>query len=51
MKQSRRRFLQTSGAAAFAGVPIAVVNEARAQNAITEADAASLTWSKAPCRF
>jgi nitrate reductase NapA len=51
MKKSRRRFLQASAAAAAAGVSPAVLEEARAQNVVTEADAASLTWSKAPCRF
>ena len=48
---SRRDFLRTSTAAsAMTIVPLAG-GDAVAQNAVTEAAAADLKWSKAPCRF
>ncbi|HEX4886027.1 MAG TPA: periplasmic nitrate reductase subunit alpha [Casimicrobiaceae bacterium] len=48
MRASRRRFLkQSATAAAASAVPGAVP----AQNVVTDADAASIRWSKAPCRF
>jgi nitrate reductase NapA len=49
MSTSRRQFLQRS-AGAGAGALLSL-DEARAQNAVTEAEAANLKWSKAPCRF
>src|SRR5689334_9032763 len=48
MKISRREFVKQSGAAAMAA---AVPLEAQAQQVVTDADAARLKWSKAPCRF
>jgi nitrate reductase NapA len=48
MRISRRDFLKRSGAAvAVAGVPADVA----AQTVVTDAEAARLKWSKAPCRF
>ena len=48
MRISRRRFIQsTAAAAASTAVPL----ETAAQNIVTDAEAAKLTWSKAPCRF
>jgi nitrate reductase NapA len=48
MRISRRDFLKQSGAAAAAtGIPLA----APAQTVVTDAEAARLKWSKAPCRF
>ncbi|MGH8665821.1 MAG: twin-arginine translocation signal domain-containing protein, partial [Burkholderiales bacterium] len=47
---TRREFMRTSAAtlaAAAGGLPL----EAVAANVITEAEAAKLRWSKAPCRF
>src|SRR5688572_9312443 len=50
MRITRRDFMKKSGAAvAAAGFP--AVEPALAQNVITEAEAAKLKWSKAPCRF
>jgi nitrate reductase NapA len=49
MRASRRRFLQQSaGAAAATTIPVVAAD---AQNVVTDADAASIRWSKAPCRF
>jgi nitrate reductase NapA len=49
MTVSRRQFIKRSAAAAAAtSVP---ATHAEAQNAITTAEAAELTWAKAPCRF
>jgi len=48
MDPDRRQFLQASGAAAATAlVPL----PAAGQNVVTDADAARITWSKAPCRF
>jgi nitrate reductase NapA len=48
MKISRREFVKQSGAAAMTA---AISLEAPAQQVVTDADSASLKWSKAPCRF
>ena len=50
MNTSRREFMRQSAAAAAAAVAN-VALPAEAQNVITDADAAKLKWSKAPCRF
>jgi nitrate reductase (cytochrome) len=48
MKTSRRDFMvQAAAAVAAAGLPFS----AESQNVITDAEAARLKWSKAPCRF
>ena len=48
MRISRRRFIQTTAAAAATtAVPVSTP----AQNIVTDAEAAKLKWSKAPCRF
>ena len=50
MSVSRRDFMRQSAAAAAATVA-GVALPAAAQNVITDAEAAKLKWSKAPCRF
>ena len=50
MSVSRRDFMRQSAAAAAASVA-GVALPAAAQNVITDAEAAKLKWSKAPCRF
>lgn len=47
---SRRAVLKAQAAAVAAGVA-GIPLEAPAQNLVTDADRAALTWSKAPCRF
>jgi nitrate reductase NapA len=54
MNRSRRDFLKRSGAAAAAGasgIPTVADAQGLAPPPISEAEAARLTWSKAPCRF
>ena len=49
-KLSRRDFLKqtaAAGAATSAALPVTVTS----QSFVTDADAAKLKWSKAPCRF
>ncbi|HEX2830514.1 MAG TPA: periplasmic nitrate reductase subunit alpha [Burkholderiales bacterium] len=50
-KINRRDFLMNSGASIAAAAAGTVPLAASAQNMITDADAARLRWSKAPCRF
>src|SRR5262245_35175102 len=50
MSISRREFIRQSAASAAATVA-GIALPAAAQNVITDAEAAKLTWSKAPCRF
>jgi nitrate reductase NapA len=50
MSVSRRDFMRQSAAAAASAVA-GVALPAAAQNVITDAEAAKLKWSKAPCRF
>ena len=50
MNASRRDFMRHSAAAAAAAVA-GVALPAAAQNVVTDAEAAKLKWSKAPCRF
>jgi nitrate reductase (cytochrome) len=50
MSISRRDFMRRSAASAAAAVA-GVALPAGAQNVVTDAEAAQLKWSKAPCRF
>ena len=51
MPTSRRQFLKRSAAAGAAAVAPLPPGALEAQNMISAADAAELTWAKAPCRF
>ena len=50
MGVTRREFIKQSAAAAVA-TRVAAPEPVLAQQVITDAEAAKLTWSKAPCRF